>query len=219
MVCFDVCFPYWSYSSNDLLWLQCRSTGELCLVALRMLTVWLLPRSLTLPLSKTLQMPSFSLHLVRGFFPPAHTPKVHKEMDEDVILDEDWLRVMLLHFKESISDRDDISLISLWLSWVHLLPRWKIYLIELPQSGSTIIVWMRLWNWRHSIKWHLRLWVFQMDCRGDKRPVTDDLLPVGHPDIYFFLLGSPAKLQLLILKKLKTKVAFRNHMISPFMLH
>ena len=36
-------------------------------------------------------------------------------MDEDVRLDKDWLRVMLLHFKESISDRDDISLISFCL--------------------------------------------------------------------------------------------------------
>lgn len=146
MVCFDVCFPYWSCSSNDLLWLQCRSTGELCLVALRLLTVWLLPRSLTLPLSKTLQMPSFSLHLVRGFFPPAHALKVHKEMDEDVILDEDWLRVMLLHFKESISDRDDISLISLCLSWVHLLPRWKNIFNRAPP------VWQHYYSWNEALK-------------------------------------------------------------------
>lgn len=87
-------------------------------------------------------------------------------MDEDVRSDEDWLRVILLHFKESISHGDGISLIS----FSHLLPRWKISLIELPQSDRTIIVEMRLWNGRHSIKWHLKLWAFQIDCEVDKRP-------------------------------------------------
>lgn len=107
--------PYWSFHSNDLGRLQRRSAGELCFVALRMLTVWMLLRSSKLRMNKTLQAATFPLHHLRGFFPPAHAPPGHEEMDEDVRLDKDWLRVMLLHFKESISDRDDISLISFCL--------------------------------------------------------------------------------------------------------
>lgn len=59
----DLCFTYWSCSSNDLLWLQCSRTGEWCFVALRMLTVWMLD---------TAEVKLCRLHLflhLRGIFP------------------------------------------------------------------------------------------------------------------------------------------------------
>lgn len=160
-----------------------------------------------------------------GFFPLAHAlqKKKLKEMDEGAALDEDLLQVMLLFFffKKSNSDRYDISCISACLDdRDHLPPRWKIHLIK-PQSGSTIIVKLRLWNWRHSFKWHLKLWAFQMDCKVDKRHVTDGPLPVGHLDIFLFL--SSAHLQKssrrAVNRKKNQKVTHPIKLIKVLMLH
>lgn len=117
-------------------------------VALRLLTVWRHLHSLTLQI--TLQMRSVPSHHQRGFFPPAHAPPGYEEMDEDVRWDEDWLQVTLFHFKE----RWYFPYLFLpgWHTGVHLFPTWKISLIELPQSDSTITAEMSLWSGSHSIK-------------------------------------------------------------------
>lgn len=200
MICFDC---------------SARSAGEWCLVALRMLSVWMLPRSATLPLSKTLQLPSFSLHLVRGFSPPLRE-STGRRMKMLYWMRTDCQSCCSTLKKASVTDM--IFSLSLSLSEdteVHHPPRWKIYLTALSLSGSTIIVGMRLWNRRQSIKWHLKLWAFQMGCKVDKGCVTDFLLSVGHPDIYVFFPTSPEKLQLLTWKKNSTKVAIWNHIYPP----
>lgn len=100
--------------------------------------------------------------------------------------------------------------ISLSVTGVHLLPRWKISLIELPQSDSTIIVEMKLWNGRCSIKWLLKPWAFQIDCKVDKRPC--DRCPASSWVTLTFTFFT-SKLS-ACLRKLK-QIGFQNQIISP----
>lgn len=140
------------------------------------------------------------LILLEGFLPtrPRSAKKKKKKSSRRWMKVPHWMRTYcksccsFFSFKKSNSDRYfPYFCLSGWRR-NRLPPRWKIHLIKL-QSGSTITAKMRLWNWRHSIKWHLKLWAFQMGCKVDKRPVTDGPLPVGHLDIFLFL--SSAHLQ------------------------
>lgn len=86
----DLCLCHWSCLSNDLLWLQCRSAGAWCFVALRMLTVWMLPHSLTWQIVKLYRL-SLCFHVIWGFSaPPIHCYSAEETRRRMNVLD--WMR-------------------------------------------------------------------------------------------------------------------------------